>query len=47
MAGPIAHWDEAERERAELGPLCSWVTDLGSAAGSVTVGVTRWEIDPS
>jgi uncharacterized cupin superfamily protein len=42
----LAHWDEVEREREELGPLASWTTDLGMAAGSVTAGVTRWEVDP-
>jgi len=42
----VAHWDEVERERYELGPMASWTTDLGTAAGSVGVGVTRWEIDP-
>jgi uncharacterized cupin superfamily protein len=42
----VAHWDEVEREREELGPLASWTTDLGTAAGSVTVGVTRWQVDP-
>jgi uncharacterized cupin superfamily protein len=42
----VAHWDEVEREREELGPLASWTTDLGTAAGSVSVGVTRWQIDP-
>ena len=42
----VAHWDEVEREREELGPLASWTTDLGTAAGSVMVGVTRWEVDP-
>jgi uncharacterized cupin superfamily protein len=42
----VAHWDEVEREREELGPLASWTTDLGTAAGSVSVGVTRWQVDP-
>ena len=42
----VAHWDEVEREREELGPLASWTTDLGTAAGSVGAGVTRWEVDP-
>jgi uncharacterized cupin superfamily protein len=42
----VAHWDEVEREREELGPLASWTTDLGTAAGSVNVGVTRWQVDP-
>jgi uncharacterized cupin superfamily protein len=41
----VAHWDEVERERSEQGPLASWTTDLGTAAGSVSVGVTRWQID--
>lgn len=43
---PPPHWDEVERERADLGSLCSYRTDLGRAAGSVTVGVNRIEIDP-
>jgi uncharacterized cupin superfamily protein len=42
----VAHWDEVEREREEQGPLASWTTDLGTTAGSVTVGVTRCQIDP-
>ena len=42
----LAHWDEVERRRNERGPLRSWVRDLGTAAGSRTVGVTRWEVDP-
>jgi uncharacterized cupin superfamily protein len=42
----VAHWDEVEREREELGPLASWTTDLGTAAGTVSVGVTRWQVDP-
>jgi uncharacterized cupin superfamily protein len=42
----VAHWDEAERARGEEGHLASWWTDLGEAAGSVTVGVQRIETDP-
>ena len=42
----IAHWDDVERVRLEKGPLASWVRDLGDAAGTKRVGVTRWEIDP-
>ena len=42
----VAHWDEVEREREELGPLASWTTDLGTAAGTISVGVTRWQVDP-
>jgi len=46
VQGFVAHWDEVESERAELGELASTVTDLGTAAGSVAVGVTRWQVDP-
>jgi uncharacterized cupin superfamily protein len=42
----IAHWDDVEPERGEVDPLASWLTDLGTAVGSVTVGVTRWQVDP-
>ena len=43
----IAHWDETARELVEEGPLAAYWTDLGEAAGSVTVGVNRVEILPS
>ena len=43
---PIAHWDDVERRRAELGHLASTWRDLGRAAGSVKVGLKRVEIDP-
>ena len=43
---PTAHWDETERRRFEVGgQFCTYWTDLGTAAGSVTVGVNRIEID--
>jgi uncharacterized cupin superfamily protein len=42
----IAHWDEVPRELFEEGPLGGQWTDLGTAAGSVTVGVNRVEILP-
>jgi uncharacterized cupin superfamily protein len=42
----IAHWDETPRELLEEGPLAAHWTDLGEAAGSVTVGVKRVEILP-
>ena len=42
----IAQWDDAPRELFEAGPLAGHWTDLGSAAGSVTVGVNRVEILP-
>ena len=41
----IAHWDEIEGGRGEHGHLSSTWTDLGTAAGSVTVGVNRIQID--
>jgi uncharacterized cupin superfamily protein len=42
----IAHWDEVPRELFEEGPLGGHWTDLGTAAGSVTVGVNRVAILP-
>lgn len=42
----LAHWDEVERERLDVGEMRGWTTDLGTAAGSVDVGVTRYELDP-
>ena len=42
----IAHWDEVEGERAEVGHLASVWYDLGEAAGAVTVGLQRIRIDP-
>jgi uncharacterized cupin superfamily protein len=42
----LAHWDDVKRVRREVGPLASWITDLGSAAGTKRVGVTRWQVDP-
>jgi uncharacterized cupin superfamily protein len=42
----IAHWDEAESHRNELGHLGGVWTDLGAAAGTKTVGVKRMRIDP-
>ena len=41
-----AHWDETPRELFEVGPLAAYWTDLGTAAGSVTVGLNRVEILP-
>jgi len=43
---PLAHWDEVEGEHFERGHIAATWTDLGSAAGSVTVGVHRIRIDP-
>jgi uncharacterized cupin superfamily protein len=42
----LVHWDDVERSRREVGHLAVTTRDLGSAAGTVGVGVTRWEIDP-
>jgi uncharacterized cupin superfamily protein len=42
----IAHWDEADGGRAEVGHLAGEWTNLGAAAGSKTVGVKRIRIDP-
>ena len=42
----IAHWDEVESTRRDVGPLRFARADLGSAAGSITVGVTRARVDP-
>ena len=43
----IAHWDEVEGERAEQGHLAGMWFDLGTAAGSRNVGVTRIQVDPA
>ena len=42
----IAHWDDVEGRRSELGHLGAVWRDLGRAAGTVTVGLKRLEIDP-
>jgi uncharacterized cupin superfamily protein len=42
----LAHWDEIEGHHAEVGHLGGTWRDLGSAAGSVTIGVKRIEVDP-
>jgi uncharacterized cupin superfamily protein len=43
---PVAHWDDIEGRRDEAGHLAGTWTDLGTPAGSVTVGVTRIQVDP-
>jgi len=42
----ICHWDDVESGRAETGHLAAAWADLGSAAGTQTVGVKRIAIDP-
>jgi uncharacterized cupin superfamily protein len=42
----LAHWDETETERFSQGAFRSAWTDLGTAAGSVTIGVNRVRVEP-
>jgi uncharacterized cupin superfamily protein len=42
----LVHWDDVEPRRKEVGHLAVKMRDLGSPAGTVGVGVTRWEVDP-
>jgi uncharacterized cupin superfamily protein len=42
----LVHWNDAARVRREIGEIAAWMTDLGTAAGSVAVGLRRWETDP-
>jgi uncharacterized cupin superfamily protein len=42
----LVHWDDVEPRRREAGHLAVFMRDLGSPAGTVGVGVTRWEVDP-
>jgi uncharacterized cupin superfamily protein len=44
--GGIVHWDDVEPIRAELGHLGASWRDLGTAAGTIGVGLNRMEIDP-
>ena len=41
----IVHWDDVEGERLERGHLCGTWTDLGTAAGTKGVGVTRIQVE--
>ena len=41
----IAHWDEIEPQRLDVGPMGLVRTDLGRAAGTAAVGVARLQID--
>jgi uncharacterized cupin superfamily protein len=42
----IAHWDEVEPEHVDKGPLGFVSYDLGEAAGTQRVGVTRYRVEP-
>jgi uncharacterized cupin superfamily protein len=42
----VVHWDEIEGEKADEGAFRSTWTDLGRAAGTVTVGVNRVQVEP-
>jgi uncharacterized cupin superfamily protein len=42
----IAHWDDVEPRDVEAGHLRARWTNLGRAAGSVRIGVTRLELGP-
>jgi uncharacterized cupin superfamily protein len=43
---PVAHWDEVEPYRRERGHIGGDWRDLGDAAGSVTIGLKRVQVDP-
>jgi len=42
----VVHWDEVEPFRADEGAFRSTWTNLGRAAGTITVGVNRVQVDP-
>ena len=42
----VVHWDDAEPRRQERGHIAGVWRDLGTAAGSVAVGVKRIEVEP-
>jgi uncharacterized cupin superfamily protein len=42
----IVHWDDVEGERVDKGPLGFTTYDLGEAAGTKNVGVTRARVEP-
>lgn len=46
MKGGIAHWDDVEPRRGDAGHISGAWQNLGTAAGSVTVGVKRLRVDP-
>jgi uncharacterized cupin superfamily protein len=42
----IAHWDQVEPRTREFEPMRFTAFDLGRAAGTVTVGLRRYRLDP-
>src|SRR5215218_9197215 len=46
MPKPLAHWDDVEARRADLGHLGGRWRDLGDAAGTRRVGLKRIQVDP-
>jgi uncharacterized cupin superfamily protein len=42
----LAHWDEVERERRDVGEMRATFRGLGEAAGATVVGVSRIDVDP-
>ena len=42
----IAHWDDVEADVIDKGPLGFTTYDLGTAAGTKNVGVTRARVNP-
>ncbi len=46
MPEHVVHWDEVEPFRADEGAFRSTWTNLGRAAGTITVGVNRVQVDP-
>jgi uncharacterized cupin superfamily protein len=42
----LAHWDEAEGERRDVGEMRATFRGLGEAAGATVVGVARIDVDP-
>jgi len=46
VTGGIAHWDDVEPVRREKGHIGGTWQNLGTAAGSVAVGLKRMRVDP-
>jgi uncharacterized cupin superfamily protein len=42
----LAHWDDVERERRDVGEMRATFRGLGEAAGATVVGVARIDVDP-